>query len=88
MTITSGIMVFLIIWWVAIFAVLPWGVKHPAVQEKGIMPGTPMQPDMKKVVLRTTLLTCVLWLIVYALVENDAISFARMAKQFAIEDKL
>lgn len=52
------------------------------------MPGTPMQPNMKKVVLYTTLLTIVLWLIVYALVESDIISFARMAKQFAIEDKL
>lgn len=88
MTFSSGIVVFFIIWWVAIFAVLPWGVKHPAMQEKGIMPGTPMQPNMKKVVLYTTLLTIVLWLIVYALVESDIISFARMAKKFAIEDKL
>ncbi len=68
--------------------VLPFGVKQPDVQDKGIMPGTPLQPDMKKVVIRTTLLTIVLWLIIYALVESDVISFARMAKEFAIEDKL
>ncbi|MDX1922333.1 MAG: DUF1467 family protein [Alphaproteobacteria bacterium] len=83
MTITSGIVLFVIIWWVAIFAVLPWGVKHPTVQEKGMMPGTPVQPDMKKVVLRTTILTCILWLFVYALVQSDIISFSRMAKEWA-----
>lgn len=88
MNFSSGLVVFFITWWVAIFAVLPFGVKHPEVQEKGIMPGTPLQPDMKKVVIRTTLLTIILWLIIYALVESDIISFAEMAKQFAIEDKL
>jgi predicted secreted protein len=88
MTISSGIVVFFIIWWVAIFAVLPFGVKHPAVQDKGIMNGTPLQPNMKKVVLYTTLLTIVLWLIVYALVQSDIISFSKIANQYAIEDKL
>lgn len=52
------------------------------------MAGTPMQPDMKKVVLRTTILTIVLWLIIYGLIESNLISFTDMAKQFAIEDKL
>lgn len=88
MTVSSGIVVFFIIWWVAIFAVLPWGVKHPAFQEKGIMPGTPLQPNMKKVFIVTTLLTIVLWLMVYGLVESDWISFSRMANEYAIEDKL
>ncbi|NDE90423.1 MAG: DUF1467 family protein [Alphaproteobacteria bacterium] len=88
MTISSGIVVFVIIWWVAIFAVLPWNVKHPAVQEKGIMPGTPLAPDFKKIILHTTLLAIVLWLIVFALVESDILSFTRMAKDFATQDKL
>lgn len=52
------------------------------------MAGTPMQPDMKKVVIRTTLLTIVLWLIIYGLVESNIISFTNMAKEFAAEDKL
>ena len=88
MTITSGIVVFVIIWWVAIFAVLPWGVKQPTVQDKGIMPGTPMQPNMKKVVLTTTLLSIVLWLLVYALVQSDIISFSKTAQEWAVKDKL
>ena len=88
MSFSSGLVVFFITWWVAIFAVLPFSVKQPDVQDKGIMPGTPMQPDMKKIIIRTTLLSIVIWLIIYALVESDVISFTRMAKEFAVEDKL
>ena len=88
MNFSSGLVIFLITWWVAIFAVLPFSAKQPEVQDKGIMPGTPMQPDMKKVVIRTTILTIILWLMIYALVESNLISFADMAKQFAAEDKL
>ncbi|MBY0428363.1 MAG: DUF1467 family protein [Alphaproteobacteria bacterium] len=88
MNFSSGLVVFFITWWVAIFAVLPFSAKQPEFQEKGIMAGTPMQPNMKKVVLRTTILTIVLWLIIYGLIESNVISFTDMAKQFAIQDKL
>lgn len=88
MNFANGLVVFFITWWVAIFMVLPFGVRHPAVQDKGIMAGTPMQPNMKRVVFRTTILATIIWLIIYALVSTDVISFSRVANEHALEDKL
>jgi predicted secreted protein len=88
MSFSSGLVVFFIIWWVAIFAVLPFGVKHPVAHEKGMMPGAPLKPDFKKIIMRTTILTIVLWLFVDVLVETKIISFSDMARRWAAEDKL
>ena len=52
------------------------------------MAGTPLQPNMKRVVFRTTILATIIWLIIYALVSADVISFSRVANEHALEDKL
>jgi predicted secreted protein len=80
MGIVSAIVVFLLTWWMVLFAVLPFGIKHPAQQETGMMPGAPLKPDFKKIILRTTLISIVIWAIIFALVESDVISFRQMAK--------
>lgn len=88
MNLTSGLLVFFILWWIAIFAVLPFGVRHPDKQEVGMMPGAPLKPDFKKIIIRTTVLTIVLWLVVDVLVEMNVFSFSDSAKRWAAEDKL
>lgn len=72
----TGLMVFLVIWWTAIFAVLPWGLQR---DENGM----PRDPRMKRKLLMTTLVSAVIWVGVYALVKADIISFREMAKAWA-----
>ncbi len=71
----TGIIVFLIMWWVVLFAVLPWGVQPEHDPEEGHMPGAPKKPMMVRKVIATTLVTAVLWLVAYWLISSDLISF-------------
>lgn len=81
MGIVTGIIVFLLIWWTALFAVLPFGHRR---EENG----TPVFANMKKKLLWTSLVTIILWCIVFALVESDLISFREMADVMIEEDRL
>lgn len=80
MGIVSGIITFLLIWWTALFAVLPFG--HKRDQD-----GTPVQANLKKKFLWTTLVAAILWGTVFALIEADVISFREMAVEMIEEDR-
>jgi predicted secreted protein len=77
--IVASIVVFLLVWWTVLFAVLPFGVRQ-ATHEPGMMPGAPVKPDFKKIILRTTVVAIIIWLVIFALVESNVISFRQMVK--------
>jgi predicted secreted protein len=62
------------IWWVVLFTVLPFGVKVSEQPGKGHADGAPERPMMWRKVAITTLISCVVWLGVYALAESGLIS--------------
>jgi predicted secreted protein len=72
----SGIAVYFIIWWTALFLVLPWGVKpvDPADVAKGHAAGAPVRPQMWRRVAATTVVAGLLWLVVYVIIETGAVS--------------
>lgn len=74
-----GIAVFVITWWVVLFAVLPWGASPPEEVEAGHAPSAPARPRLLLKMAVTTGITCVVWLGIYALVQFDLISFREMA---------
>jgi len=69
----TGIIVFLLVWWVAIFCVLPFGIQRDKT-------GKPDDPRLKQKLLATTALSVVIWIAIYTLIEADIISFREMAK--------
>lgn len=72
----SGIVVYLLIWWLALFAVLPIGTEpNPEGDADTGWRGVPQQPRLLRKVLITTLVAAVIWLGVYGLVESDWLSF-------------
>ncbi len=71
MTWFTGLMVYLIIWWVVLLTVLPWGVKVPDNPEPGHATSAPQNPMMWRKVLITTLISAVLWGVAYWLIESD-----------------
>ncbi|MGF1609517.1 MAG: DUF1467 family protein [Kiloniellales bacterium] len=75
MTWVTGLMVYAIIWWVVLFAVLPWGVHVPDRQEPGHATSAPEKPMLWRKAAVTTAISAVLWLIAYYLIESDLISF-------------
>lgn len=72
----TGIIVYLLIWWTALFAVLPIGTRPvDADPEAGGWRGAPEKPLLLRKLVGTTVLATVLWLGAYALIESDLISF-------------
>lgn len=81
MSILSGVFVFLLIWWTALFAVLPFGNRRD-------IEGKPANANIKAKFFWTTVVSIVLWGIVFALIEADIISFREIANEMIQEDAL
>ncbi|MEM7619607.1 MAG: DUF1467 family protein [Pseudomonadota bacterium] len=76
MSLTFSIAVYIICWWVVLFAVLPIGVRTQ--QEDGaVVPGTtesaPTSPQLKFKLLLTTVLASVVFIIIYFIMTYDLI---------------
>ena len=71
----TGILVYLIIWWLVLFMVLPLWVRKPKEVEPGHDHGAPENPMIAKKALVTTLVSAVVFAIVFAVIEADVISF-------------
>ena len=75
----SAFVVFVIIWWLVLFCILPIGMqtKHEIKEEeKGIRaPGAPESFNLKKVLKITTGITIVLWAVTVAVIEMEIFDF-------------
>jgi len=64
MGIATGIAIYFLIWWIVLFAVLPWGVR--AQGEEGVPgtdPGAPLVPHLRAKLVWTTLVATVVFVI-------------------------
>lgn len=77
----SGVVVYLCIWWVVIFAVLPFGVtRSDAAPEEGLA-GAPADPKLKQKFIATTIIAAVLWIVAYVLIDMELFDFRSMAER-------
>lgn len=68
----EGLVVYLITWWIVIFAVLPIRItgQHEAGEMvEGTDPGAPVNPRLKEKAVLTTVLTSALWLVFFTVME-------------------
>ena len=75
MTWTSGIVLFVLIWWMVFFAVLPWGVRRAGDEALGHDAGAPARPRLWLKTGVTTGITLVLFGIAFWLVQSKVFSF-------------
>ena len=84
MGITGSIIVFVIIWWIIFFSVLPVGIQSNKEKFKerieGIDPGAPKNPKIAKKFLITTIITTLIFLVVYYLVKIDLLNLREFLK--------
>ena len=72
----TGFVVYVLIWWTTLFAVLPIGTQPDADADPSTgWRGAPLAARMGSKVLWTTITTTVLWAICYALIRSNWISF-------------
>lgn len=79
MNVASAIVVFIVIWWLVMFMVLPFGVRRTENPEAGHDPGAPVHPMLWRKVAVTTAITLVLFAIVYVIAEYELISLQDLA---------
>ena len=84
MGITGSIIVYVMIWWIIFFSVLPVGIKSnkEAFKEsiEGSDPGAPKNPKMAKKFLITTIITSILFIVIYYLATNDFLNLRDLLK--------
>jgi predicted secreted protein len=72
---TGAIIVYICIWWIVFFSVLPVGIKSQNLEFKddiqGNDPGAPKNPKMAKKFFITTLITSIIFLVIYYLVSQN-----------------
>ena len=71
----QGVVAYVIIWWVVVFAVLPLGVRPLEKGDIGYAAGAPANPRLWLKAGITSLVAAVIWLGFYALVMSDFITF-------------
>ena len=77
----TGLMVYLVIWWTILFAVLPLGVRRVEKPGRGQDRGAPERPELLRKAIITSLVAGVLWLGFYALHQADVFDFRQWADQ-------
>jgi predicted secreted protein len=72
MTAVTGIAMYVVIWWIVLFVVLPFGVRPTSEPGgRGQMAGAPEKPMMLKKALWTSLLAAIVWALIFAVVQSD-----------------
>ena len=74
MTIVTGLVAYIILWWLVLFMVLPWGIRTPEESAAGHVAGAPAAPRPWLKFGATTGIATVLWTIAYVVIEANLIS--------------
>lgn len=71
MGIVSGILVYIVLWWMIFFMTLPWGVEPINSQNNGIQAGAPKQHKLALKFAVTTAISAVIFYLFYLYVPSD-----------------
>ena len=72
MSVTGRAIIYIIIWWIIFFAILPIDVNRIKIEKiKGEDPGSPENPKILKKFIYCTVITTVLFVIIYLLMKFE-----------------
>jgi len=89
MSTTTFIAVFFLIWWIVLFAVLPWGI-HSQHEGGDVAPGTdpgaPVLPKLGRKLMLTTLVAGVVFAAFYVVVANRLVTLDGLLAPFGLHN--
>ena len=72
LSITGSLVVFVCLWWIIFFAILPIDVNREKKENiEGVDPGAPENPKILKKIGYSTLITSIIFIIIYLLVKYE-----------------
>ena len=72
MSITGSLVVFVCLWWIVFFAMLPIDVNREKKDNiEGLDPGAPENPKILKKIVLSTAITSIIFIIIYLLVKYE-----------------
>ena len=72
MSVTGSAVIYIIIWWIVFFAILPIDVnRNKAIKIEGEDPGSPENPKMLKKFLYCTGITTIIFITIYLLIKFE-----------------
>jgi predicted secreted protein len=71
----TAVLVYVLTWWITLFAVLPLWVAPAEPDDMGHAAGAPQHPRMLLKVAITTVVSAIIWLGIYFLIRSPWISF-------------
>ncbi|MCA0302984.1 MAG: DUF1467 family protein [Proteobacteria bacterium] len=78
----TGVMVYLVIWWTILFAVLPLGVRRVENPGRGQERGAPERPQLLRKAVITSIVAGVLWIAFYLFHQADILNFRRLVENY------
>ncbi|HEY1433559.1 MAG TPA: DUF1467 family protein [Stellaceae bacterium] len=71
----TGIVVYVLVWWITLFAVLPLWVTPAEPDDPGHAAGAPQRPRLLLKMAITTVVSALIWLAIYLVVKSPWLSF-------------
>jgi predicted secreted protein len=83
MAIATAIAIYFLIWWIMLFAVLPWGVRAQGEEgAPGTDPGAPTVPRLRAKLIWTTIASAVVWAICAVVYTKGLVTLDGLASLF------
>ena len=79
MSLTGSLIIYVLIWWIVFFALLPIDVNREKKQNiKGIDAGAPENPKIIKKFVYSTLITSIIFIIIFFLVKYEYLNIRNL----------
>jgi predicted secreted protein len=85
MPVTTAVAIFFLIWWVVLFAVLPWGVRSQSERGEvapGTDPGAPAVPHLGRKLVWTTLVSAAIFAACYVAYVDHLVTLQGLMRPF------
>lgn len=72
----TGLAIYFVLWWLVLFTVLPFGIRPVAEPDSHTgWRGAPAKPQLGRKILATTIVTAILWSLLYFAITSELLSF-------------
>lgn len=77
-----GLITYILLWWVTIFCMLPYGAQAEETPETGNATSAPQNPRIKQKLIITSLVAGAVWLLIYLCFEMGWFSWDELARSY------